>query len=1067
VEGCRRGKSVVAIGERLLRVAALLMAIGATPSLARQPGSAATSGTLRSTPTQSGSGSASLNFAHQLLRDRRYDLAAAEYQSYLATAPAGAPATAEARYGLGTAFLFLGRYADAREAFDRFLVEAPEHPSAATARFRSGEAAYMLGDLAAARTSLERYTSEFPAHAHAANAWQYLGDTCLKLGDSAAARRAYESALEGSKSGPYADRSRFGLARALVAQGDLDAAAARLRELVDQGSRDWRERALYELGAVELKADRPAEAVKALEDLEALSPTGGSMRADGRLRRAEALERLGRHDDAAALLQPLVAEPGGTSLRASYLLAGVRLRQDRPADAASLCDAALAKTPDSPMTPLLVFRSAEALAAAGRVAEARTRYARVVRDWPRDAWADDALLASAALASAAGEPGEARELALRLVTEHPESPLVPDARLIAGQVEVATTPEAAITRLEPLVTDPKVRPDVARAARLALGVAYRKTGQPEKAEEVLKDLAAMPATTPVAGSAEAQYVIGVGHFDAGRFADAIGPLAAYLDQQPKGDVAPDALAMLAVAKHETGDEVGSSASLERLGTDYATSAVTAPAFLRLGESALEAKQLERAVTLLERAETLAGDPPTRARARWNLGWARLESKQAAGAVEAFRALVTDTPDDPRAADASLALARALDEAGRTDEAIAAYDAIRSGDKPPELASRAEVAEARLLDRLGQAALATEGQLESGRERLRQAASLYDATLVRKLPAGGGVEPADVVLAELGWTRLDAGEPEAAAKAFERILAEFPGSPRAADARVVLADAAAAAGEHERVETLLEPVVAEGSSAPASLVRSALFRLGLSRFDRKEWAKAREAFGRLARDAEAGELAAKARFWDAEAAFQAGDAATAEAAFRALASEASATTPSPDWAATARLRRVECLVALERWDEALAEADALAKDVPDFVARHELDYARGRALASLARFDEARAAYQATIDAHRADEFAARAQLMRGETYFHQEKYPEALREYLRVDFAYPDQPLWRAASLLEAGKVAERMDRWAEAVGLYEKLIDQFPNDAHAAEARERLKAAREKAGPSRGAGSP
>ena len=105
-----------------------------------------------------------------------------------------------------------------------------------------------------------------------------------------------------------------------------------------------------------------------------------------------------------------------------------------------------------------------------------------------------------------------------------------------------------------------------------------------------------------------------------------------------------------------------------------------------------------------------------------------------------------------------------------------------------------------------------------------------------------------------------------------------------------------------------------------------------------------------------------------------------------------------------------------------------------------------------------------IDARKADDFAARAQLMRGETFFHQEKYSEALREFLRVDYQYPDQPTWRAAALLEAGKVAERMERWSDAVDFYEKLTRDFSDDDHVAQAKERLdQAVRQLGGRQRG----
>ena len=93
-----------------------------------------------------------LNFANGLLRDRRYESAAEEYERFLQGANPG-PDADEARYGLGNARLFQGQYDKARRAFEEFLQGAPNHPNARTAWYRVGEISYLLGDLRAARTA--------------------------------------------------------------------------------------------------------------------------------------------------------------------------------------------------------------------------------------------------------------------------------------------------------------------------------------------------------------------------------------------------------------------------------------------------------------------------------------------------------------------------------------------------------------------------------------------------------------------------------------------------------------------------------------------------------------------------------------------------------------------------------------------------------------------------------------------------------------------------------------------------------------------------------------------------
>ena len=82
--------------------------------------------------------------------------------------------------------------------------------------------------------------------------------------------------------------------------------------------------------------------------------------------------------------------------------------------------------------------------------------------------------------------------------------------------------------------------------------------------------------------------------------------------------------------------------------------------------------------------------------------------------------------------------------------------------------------------------------------------------------------------------------------------------------------------------------------------------------------------------------------------------------------------------------------------------------------------------------------------------------MRGETFFHQKNYREALREYLMVDVTY-DAPPWQAAALLEAGKVHERLAQWTDAAEMYERVLSKFPKTPTAGDASRRLQDLRDR----------
>ena len=997
----------------------------------------------RSTPGEepaSGRPPEGLAFANGLFRDRHYGLAADEFERFLTQAKPG-PDADEARFGLANSLLFLNKYQDARRQFEAFLKAAPDHPKAPTAQFRVGETAYLSGDMRAAKAALEAFTSDHPGDRNLASAWSRLGDVYSRSGEPAEARRAYERAIATAPDGPLADHARLGLGRALATLGEPEAALKVLTELAGRGKGDLADQARLQIGQVQAAAGHPAEAVEAFEALEKASPRS-PLAAESRLRRAEALARLDRRDEAEALLRPLAADaPQALASQASYALGTSQLTRGKAAEALATFDSALKRFPGTSTAPALLFRSAEASLRDGRPADARARFEKLAVDFPKDPWADDALIQAADLALRAHEADDARALAGSFARRFPGNPLQAQARLIEARAALdAGHPKDAIDLFNEALTRDNPSPEVAHSARYYLVMAYRADGQKDKAGEVLDDLAKTPAA---AVATDAQFRLGQAQIETGRFAEAVAPLEKYLDAKPDGEVADHALAYLAWAHLEQNQPDAALADLNRLAERFPRSKALAPTRVRLAEAALSAKQYPRAAELFRLAAE-GGDDAYRPRAQSGLGWALLQDGKPAEAAEAFGALLAKSPDDPAAPEAALARGRALDEAGHADEAIAAYaQAAEKYPKAKEVAPAATLARARLLAKA---------------KRPAEAADAF-ALALEDLPKEGA-ESADAVLAEWGWALLDADKPAEADKAFARLLDEFPNSPRAGDARLNLAESAYQAKRYDEVESLLAPLIAEGSKAEPALVQSALYRLGRTRVDRKDWPASIRTFDRLATEFPEGTFARESRFWKAEAAFQAGDAQGAETAFAALADEPTPAGKAPEaWLTTAKLRRVQALVMLERWADALASADALKAEVAgDSAPVAEIDYARGRSYQGLAKFVEAREAYQAVVDARKGGELAARAQLMRGETYFHQKDYTEALRELLKVDILYR-APKWQATALLEAGKVYEQLDQWANAAEIYKKVRSRFPDESVAAEAGRRLVVAQKRAG--------
>jgi TolA-binding protein len=979
-----------------------------------------------------------LNFANGLFRERRYELAAQQYEKFLRDAKPG-PDAAEARFGLANARLFQGAYAKARQEFEAFLRESPDHSNAGTAWYRVGETAYMLGDLPSARKAFETFTTQFAGHKHLDTAWPYLGDVCLRTGDLAPARRAYEQSLSAFPEGRLADRARFGLGRTLALQGDLDGALEAYTTLTEKGGRDWADRGWFQVGQVQAQAKRFDKAVEAFERVEKVAPQS-PMVAEARLNRADALMKLGRRDEAEPLLRALAADaPQNLAAQAAFALGTARLEAGDAAGALEELDEASKRFEKTPMAAALVFRSAEAALKLGKPDDARARFLKAAEADPKDPWADDALLRAARLALDQHDAAEAARLAEAFASKFPDSPLRADARLIAARAAlVSNQPKQAVSILNASLADDKPGPSTAEAQRYYLYLAYRADGQSTKAAELLDALAKTPAGPIVA---DAQFMLGQARIEAKQFAEAVPALEKYLNSKPDGDVADYALAHLVQARLELGDPDAASKTVDQLAEKFPRSKALAPSRVRVAESALAAKQFDRAAEQFALAADSPGaDPAVAARARLGLGWARLDGGKPKEAAEAFAAFLAARGDDPLAPEAALARGRALEAAKQTDLALEAYAQASSKYPGTEPATLAALARSRLL-------------VEA--KRPADAAAAYEHFVKDHpdyKPKDEKAPGLDALLADWGWALVDADKPAEADAVFARLLKDFPESAHAADARFNLAESANQTKNLDEVIKLLTPLVAEGTKASPRLLQSALYRLGRTQAEKKDWSGASKTLDRLVTEFPDSTFRREARLLRAEVALEAGDASAADSTLGALIAEPADPNDPQGFALAVRRRRVQSLLSLKKWKQVLEAADSLKAESPTDPRIAEIDFARGRALQQMARFDDARAAYQAVIEARKGGELVARAQFMIGETYFHQKDYHEAILQLLRVDIYY-DAPPWQAAALLEAGKAHEQLAQWADAAESYKRLREKFPEDPNAAEAKTRLDA--------------
>jgi tetratricopeptide (TPR) repeat protein len=295
--------------------------------------------------------------------------------------------------------------------------------------------------------------------------------------------------------------------------------------------------------------------------------------------------------------------------------------------------------------------------------------------------------------------------------------------------------------------------------------------------------------------------------------------------------------------------------------------------------------------------------------------------------------------------------------------------------------------------------------------------------------------------------------EAASQWLQKLVAQHEESHYWPDAALRLAEQQVAAGESgtakklaERLLDKTESTQAEASRELTSRARFVLVRLAVAESD---WNDVEARSQDILKDESGEPLHTLARFWHAEAAYRRGEHDLAFTRYLDLSLAIEGRKEA--WLGVVPLRLAQIEAQRQKWATALEWAELAAEKHPNYTRQHEVDYVRGRSLAGLARFDEAREALLCVTSSDTAakTEIAAMAQWLIGETWFQQRKYERAIAAYeqtLATDF-----PQWQAAALLQAAKCCEQLSRWSDATQRYEQLLRDHGDTRYVADARHRL----------------
>ncbi len=836
-----------------------------------------------------------------------------------------------------------------------------------------------------AASRLAEFVERYPQSPYRGHAWLLLGRLRADGGDATAARAAYEHAIATLEGGDDAQRlaeALAALAALLASQGDWNAAAApvdrilrdfeqhpvaatarlvRARMHLEQGDLEPAQRLLAQLA----ERDEPqaedaaywlARCTRRLgRDCDAATrlATDRKRFARGRLRvelaieHAAALRACGNAGVAAEVLAEVADELPGHALEPDALLLIAVCEHDRKRYESSLkaCAAAIARFGDHRVAVEAEYLNAENLLALERL--------------------DDAAAAFQAFRARHSEHDRADDAA---------------ARLGAVLTRLGRTDEAAAA----LASTPLDRVDAALAADAAAAQAevHLARGEWERAESLL--LARLDAGGEADRTAT---LLRLAYAQRRRGDDraAEQSLTSAIESSAASDALPTALFERAQARLALNDADAARADLERVVTAFPEAQQTGAALLQLSGIALSAGRAAAAIELGEAALNKVRESGERHAALLYVAGARRALSDFEGAEQAFDAALELAPDDAAARAGRGAcrvrlerFAAALEDIdaslARTDTGFSAdaRDALRY-DRATCLRAlnRTEDHHAALRDLCAEdVALPLRAYAAAELAELEAAAGRH-AEVIRLLspittgaPDGGDVPETllEGVRYRLAAAQLATEDWTAAGASFAAFAELHPNSAHALSACFFAGDAMFRAGSRGAAVAWLER--AAGGPADAPYTGAAALRLGECLAGEQRWAESERVYAAYLDRHRTGERRREASFGLGWAREQSGRHAEAMTAY-----QEAAAGPRDALGARAQFQIGQCLFALSRFEEAVAElvkVDILFSS-PEWAAAAL--YEAGRCFERQARTAEARRQFEEVVRRFGATEWA--------------------------------------------------------------------------------------------------
>lgn len=911
------------------------------------------------------------------------------------------------RFYLGEAEMQLGNFRNAYNWFQTFLTAMPHDELAPQSLFRMAEAAYRLEQHSQSIRLFETFITDYPNHPLNEFALPHLGELRLLREEPQLADRAFQAALNLYPGSQLSEKCRLGIAKAMQMTGRGNQALAEYDAIAssnDELSGD----AFLQMGILAFSHQKFSAARSSLAEAMTLADGDDEAFAEANYWMARTEMALGNVDAAIKLFADAIDRPLGPELGEVILFDGAVAAIDNGNDA-------------------LAARWLNQLAT----------------NYPQSNWADRATQLQIDLAVKGNDDERALELVQQFKNNFAGSAVEPNVLESEGRVlyqlgrygDSVEVFEKLMSRFSGRSTR-----NVAsgRSTWMYLkALSHIGLGELSTAESLLNTINLNSESTKLKSLVEIARA--TTFYGQEKFGRSVSGFENYLDLEPNGADAPRARTQLTIALAKMGVWKQASAAFDELKAKHPNLDEMDQTTRFLAEAAFKAGEHELSQEWYSLLSESVDQEKLGPRGLSGMAWTQLHTGETDEAMATFDRLLTEFPDSEFAPEAAIARAKYFDDANRFTDAAQLYGFVISNFGDTKFVYPAMLRRAYSLQKLG------------GTDRLIEAKEILQQylTVPKTNPDVEDQLTLDEATYQLAWVYKDLGDGAYGLKMFQDITDKYRSSKYWPDAAYRVAQDHVQNRRYEEANDVFDQLI--DKDTPVEILTRVLYLQGRMAAVSGRWDTVTRSMNGLIETSDDPVLKAKAKYWLAESVYRLDEFGAAGTQFDEL-----LTTDkqylSEDLAPWIHLRASQCEVRQRMWNESLASAMFAAAKFPEFEAEYEFEFVKGRAYAGLGKFDDARDCFDRVMQSKTgsSSETAAMAAWHIGETYFHQERYGDAIRAYQRVDALF-DYPQWRAAALIQAGKCQEHLTNWVNAARLYTQLIDNFPESPFRMEAETRL----------------